>query len=101
MTHFIMDYSQSSEYNLDGELYKDLMKLSKISKNSYEELKEVKLEKESLVIQLSKSHVLIDSLKFENTMLIETVKSLEDKLKESKYLLNTKTTPTLKCKHYF
>jgi hypothetical protein len=74
MTHFVMDSSQSFEYNFDGELYKDLMKLSKIYKNSYEELKEVKREKESLVIQLSESHVLINSLKFENTMLIETVK---------------------------
>jgi hypothetical protein len=45
MTHFIMDSSQSSEYNLDGELYKDLMKLSKISRSSYEELKEVTREK--------------------------------------------------------
>jgi hypothetical protein len=42
----------------------------------------VKQEKESLIIQLSKSHVLIDSLKSENTMLLNTINELESKLKK-------------------
>jgi hypothetical protein len=46
------------------------------------ELKNVKQEKESLIIQLSESHVLIDSLKSKNTMLLNTINELEDKLKK-------------------
>jgi hypothetical protein len=42
----------------------------------------VKQEKESLIIQLSESHVLIDSLKSKNTMLLNTINELEDKLKK-------------------
>jgi hypothetical protein len=44
------------------------------------ELKKVKQEKESLIIQLSESHVLIDSLKSENTMLLNIIDALENKL---------------------
>jgi hypothetical protein len=36
---------------------------------------------------LSESHVLIDSLKFENTMLFDIIDTLENKLKESENLL--------------
>jgi hypothetical protein len=67
--------------NSDNELLKDFLKLRKISKNSNKELKNVKQEKESLIIKLSESHALIDSLKSENTMLFNTVDSLEIKLK--------------------
>jgi hypothetical protein len=35
-----------------------------------------------LILQLSVSHILIDSLKSENTMLFDTVDALENKLKE-------------------
>jgi hypothetical protein len=35
-----------------------------------------------LILQLSESHVLINSLKSENTMLFDTVDALENKLKE-------------------
>jgi hypothetical protein len=38
----------------------------------------VKQEKESLIVQLSKSHALIDSLKYENTMLFGIIDSLEN-----------------------
>jgi ribosomal protein L18 len=61
--------------------------LSKTSKNSNKELKKVKQEKKSLIVQLSKSHVLIDSLKSENTMLFDIIDTLENKLKESEDLL--------------
>jgi hypothetical protein len=62
-----MNFSQLSEENSDIELSKVFDKLSKTSKNSNKELKRVKQEKESLIVQLSESHVLIDSLKYENT----------------------------------
>jgi hypothetical protein len=55
-------------------------KLDKIV--SPKELKMVKQEKESLIIQLSESYVWIDSLKFENTMLLNTINELENKLKK-------------------
>jgi len=76
-----------SEENYDNELLKIFLKLSKISKNFNKELKKVKQEKESLIIKLSESHVLIDSLKSENTMLFNTIDTLENKLKESEDLL--------------
>jgi hypothetical protein len=47
----------------------------------------VKQEKEFLIIQLSELHVLIDSLKFENTMLFDIIDTLENKLKKSENLL--------------
>jgi hypothetical protein len=47
----------------------------------------VKQEKESLIVQLSESHALIDSLKYENIMLFDIIDTLENKLKESKNLL--------------
>jgi phosphoribosylpyrophosphate synthetase len=40
----------------------------------------VKQEKESLIVQLSESHALIDSLKYENTMLLNIFDELENKL---------------------
>jgi hypothetical protein len=58
-----------------------------LRKNSNKELKKLKQEKESLIIQLSKSHTLINSLKSENTMLFNTIDTLENKLKESEDLL--------------
>jgi hypothetical protein len=64
------------------------LKLSKNSKISNKELKKVKEEKEYLIIQLSESRSLIDFLKSENTMLFETIESLEIKLKEFEDLLS-------------
>jgi hypothetical protein len=55
----------------------------------------VKQEKESLIIQLSESHVLIDSLKSENTMLFDIIDTLENKLKESENLLKKFSTDNL------
>jgi hypothetical protein len=40
-----------SEENSNNELLEDILKLSKISKNSNKELKKVKQEKESLIIK--------------------------------------------------
>jgi len=82
-----MNSSMLSEENYDNELLKIFLKLSKISKNFNKELKKVKQEKESLIIKLSESHVLIDSLKSENTMLFNTIDTLENKLKESEDIL--------------
>jgi ribosomal protein L18 len=79
-----MNSSQLSKENYDIQLFKvfDKLKNSKIFKVSHKELKKVKQEKESLIVQLSKSHVLIDSLKSENTMLLNTIDALENKLKK-------------------
>jgi len=44
-----------------------------MSKNSHKKLKKVKQEKKSLIIKLTESHALIDSLKSENTMLFYTI----------------------------
>jgi predicted nucleic acid-binding Zn-ribbon protein len=82
-----MNSSMLSEENYDNELLKIFLKLSKISKNFNKELKKVKQEKESLIIKLSESHVLIDSLKSENTMLFNTIDTLENKLKETEDIL--------------
>jgi len=72
-----MNSSQLFEENSNNELFEDFLKLSKNSKNFNNELKKVKQEKESLVIQMSKSHALINSLKFENTMLFNTIDTLD------------------------
>jgi len=55
-----MNCFQLSEENSDNELFVDFLKLTKNSKNSN---KKVKHEKEYLIIQLSESHALIDTLK--------------------------------------
>jgi GTP-binding protein EngB required for normal cell division len=72
-----MDFSQLSEENYDIELSKVFAKIDKIV--SPKELKKVKQEKESLIVQLSESRALIYSLKFENTMLFEFIDTLENK----------------------
>jgi GTP-binding protein EngB required for normal cell division len=72
-----MEFSQFFEENYDIELSKVFAKLDKIVYTK--EFKKVKQEKKSLIVQLSESHVLIDSLRSKNT--------LENKLKESKDLL--------------
>jgi len=77
-----MNSSQLSKENSDIELSKVFEKLSKTFKNSNKELKKVKQEKESLIVQLSESHVLIDFLKYENTMLLDTIDALENKLRK-------------------
>jgi predicted nucleic acid-binding Zn-ribbon protein len=82
-----MNSSMLSEENSDNELLENFLKLSNISKKFNKELKKVKQEKEFLIIQLSELHALIDSLKSENTMLFNTINSLEIKLKESENLL--------------
>jgi hypothetical protein len=51
ITPFIMDFSQLSEENYDIELSKVFVKLDKMV--SPKELRKVKQEKESLIVQLS------------------------------------------------
>jgi hypothetical protein len=65
ITPFIMNSSQLSKENSNIKLFKvfDKLKNVKNSKVSHKELKNVKQEKESLIVQLSESNVLIDSLK--------------------------------------
>jgi hypothetical protein len=70
----------SEDYSYDFSKYTLL--IHKLFKKSNKELKKIKQEKESLILQLSESHVLIDSLRSENTMLFDTVDTLENKLKE-------------------
>jgi GTP-binding protein EngB required for normal cell division len=70
-----MDFSQLFEENQDIELSKVFAKIDKII--SPKELRKVKQEKESLIVQLSESHALIDSLRSENTMLFNIIDTLE------------------------
>jgi hypothetical protein len=91
---FIMDFSQLSEENHDIELSKVFAKFDKLI--SPKELKKVKQEKESLIVQLSESHALIDSLRSENTMLFNIIDKLENKLKESEDLLKNFSSDNLK-----
>jgi hypothetical protein len=80
ITPFIIDFSKLSKENYDIEFSKVFAKLDKMV--SPKELKKVKQEKESLIIQLSESHVLIDSLKLKNTMWLNTINKLENKLEK-------------------
>jgi phosphoribosylpyrophosphate synthetase len=89
-----MDFSQLSEENCDIELSKVFAKLDKIV--SPKVLKKVKQEKESLIVQLSESHVLIDSSRPENTMLYDNIDTLENKLKEFEDLLKILSSDNLK-----
>jgi hypothetical protein len=77
------EFSEDDFYDFS----KDTLLIGKLFKKSNRELKKIKEEKESLILQLSESLVLIDSLKYENTMLFDIVDALENKLKESKDLL--------------
>jgi chromosome segregation ATPase len=77
-----MNSSMLSKENSNNERFEKFLKLSKISKNFNKELKKVKQEKESLIIKLSKFHALIDYLKSDNTMLFDSIDTLENKLKE-------------------
>jgi hypothetical protein len=58
------------------------LKNAQHSKFFHKELKKVKQEKESLIVQLSESHALIDSLRSKNTMLFDIIDSHEKKLKK-------------------
>jgi HrpA-like RNA helicase len=75
---------------------KDTLLIGKLFKKSNKELKKIKQEKEYLILQLSESHVLIDSLKSENIMLFDMVDALENKLKESEDLLEKFSSNNLK-----
>jgi hypothetical protein len=76
-----MNSSQLSNDDFDIKLFKVCNKLKNAqhSKISHKELKKVKQEKESLIMQLSESHALIDSLRYENTMLFNIIDTLENK----------------------
>jgi hypothetical protein len=89
-----MDFSQLSEENHDIELSKVFEKFDKLI--FPKELKKVKQENESLIVQLSESHALIDSLRFENTMLFNIIDTIENKLKESEDLLKNFSSDNLK-----
>jgi hypothetical protein len=94
ITPFINDSSQLSEENYDIELSKVFAKLDKTVFTK--ELKNVKQEKEYLIIQFSESHVLIDSFKSESIILFDIIDTLENKLKESEYLLKKFSSDNLK-----
>jgi len=82
MTSFninLLEFSEDDFYDFS----KDTILIGKLFKKSNRELKKIKQEKESLILQLSESHVLINSLKSENTMLFDTVDALENKLNET------------------
>jgi predicted nucleic acid-binding Zn-ribbon protein len=82
MTSFninLLEFSEDDFYDFS----KDTILIGKLFKKSNRELKKIKQEKESLFLQLSELHVLINSLKSENTMLFDTVDALENKLNET------------------
>jgi hypothetical protein len=93
-----MNSSQLSNEDSDIKLFKVFNKLKNAqhSKVSHKELKKVKQEKKSLIVQLSGSHALIHSLRFENTMLFDIIDTLENKLKESEDLLKKLLSDNLK-----
>jgi hypothetical protein len=78
-----MNSSQLSNDDSDIKLFKVFNKLKNAqhSKVDHKELKKGKQEKKSLIVQLFESHALIDSLRFENTMLFDIIDTLENKLK--------------------
>jgi hypothetical protein len=80
-----MNSSQLSNEDSDIKVFKVFNKLksAKHFKGFHKELKEVEQEKKSLIVQLSKSHALIDSLKYENTVLFDIIDSLEKNWKNS------------------
>jgi hypothetical protein len=94
ITLFVMNSSQFSNEDSDIKLFKVFNKLKNAQHSK--ELKKVKQEKESLIVQLSESHALIDSLRFENTMLFNIIDTLENKLKESDDLLKKFSSDNLK-----
>jgi hypothetical protein len=98
ITPFIMNSSRLSSEDYDIKLFKVFNKLKNAqhSKISHKELKKVKQKKESLIVQLSESHALIDSLKSENTMLFDIIDTLENKLKESEHFLKKFSSNNLK-----
>jgi predicted nucleic acid-binding Zn-ribbon protein len=89
-----MDFSRLFEENHDIELSKVFAKIDKI--DYPKELKKVKQEKEFLIVQLSESHALIDSLRSENTMLFNIIDTFENKFKESEDLLKKFSNDNLK-----
>jgi hypothetical protein len=89
-----MDFSQLFEENYGIELSKVFAKFDKII--SPKELKKEKQEKKSLIIQLSESHELINSLKSKNTMIFDIIDTLGNKLKESENLLKKFSSDNLK-----
>jgi hypothetical protein len=95
MTSATINLLEFSEYDF-YDFSKDTLLIGKLFKKSNKELKKIKQEKKSMILQLSESHVLIDSLKSENTMLFDTVDALENKLKESDDLLEKFSNNNLK-----
>jgi hypothetical protein len=94
------EFSEDDFYDFS----KNTLLIGKLFKKSNKELKKIKQEKESLILKLSESHVLIDSLKSENTMLFDTVDAIENKLKESEDLLEKFSSNNLKsiiCIHTY
>jgi len=71
----IPEFSKDDFYDFS----KDTLLIGKLLKKSNKELKKIKQEKESLILQLSESHVLCDSLKSKNTICFDTVDALENK----------------------
>jgi hypothetical protein len=86
------EFSEDDFYDFS----KDTILIGKLFKKSNRELKKIKQEKESLILQLSESHVLIEFLKSENTMFFDTVDALKNKLKESEDLLKKFSSNNLK-----
>jgi uncharacterized coiled-coil DUF342 family protein len=89
-----MNSSQFSNEDSNIKLFKVFNKLKNAQHSK--DLKKVKQEKESLIVQLSESHAFIDSLRSENTMLFNIIDTLKNKLKEFDDLLKNFSSDNLK-----
>lgn len=54
--------------------------MKKLNKLTFKKLNEVEFEKKYVLSKMSDLHALIDSLKYDNAMLVNKVKTLEDEL---------------------
>jgi hypothetical protein len=77
------EFSENDFYDFS----KDTLLIGKLFKKSNKKLNKIKQEKDSLILQLSESHVLIDSLKYKNTMLLNIINELENKLENSQVII--------------
>jgi hypothetical protein len=77
----------NKEVNLQvvyNKLFKECTKLKKFNKLTFNKLNEVEHENEYSIAKLSYLHALVDSLKFENCVLNQKIKSFENDLEMSK-----------------
>jgi hypothetical protein len=81
---FSDDEGEDKLQDIYNALYKEFYKLHKSNKRTLKNLEELVFEKEKFLEDLTDSNAICNTLKFENTLLIVKVKTLEKELCESK-----------------